>query len=118
MALSTSADFKSDLGMEPHRLLPVVSRLDDFIRPFCAALDHILQNRYPSRMVLQPQPYTNVHAKHGYSNTTEHETIRALRKVRTAEHLPFYENQLRDEHQLTKRKHHTGTSAFELGETD
>ncbi|NRD61820.1 hypothetical protein HRD49_08625 [Corallococcus exiguus] len=81
-------------------------------------LIHILQNRYPTRMVLQPQPYTNVHAKHGYSNTTEHETIRALRKVRTAEHLPFYENQLRDEHQLTKRKHHTGTSAFELGETD
>ncbi|NOK18921.1 hypothetical protein [Corallococcus carmarthensis] len=81
-------------------------------------LIHILQNRYPTRMVLQPQPYTTGHAKHGYSNTTEHETIRALRKHRTAEHLPFFENQLRDEHQLTKRKHHTGTSAFELGETD
>ncbi|RKH05270.1 hypothetical protein [Corallococcus carmarthensis] len=81
-------------------------------------LIHVLQNRYPTRMVLQPQPYTHGHAKHGYSNTTEHETIRALRKHRTAEHLPFFENQLRDEHQLTKRKHHTGTSAFELGETD
>ncbi|NOJ93512.1 hypothetical protein HMI51_11285 [Corallococcus coralloides] len=81
-------------------------------------LIHILQNRYPTRMVLQPLNYTTGHTKHGYSNTTEHETIRALRKLRTDAHLPFYENQLRDEHQLTKRKHHTGTSAFELGETD
>ncbi|MBZ4376760.1 hypothetical protein [Corallococcus sp. AS-1-6] len=81
-------------------------------------LIHVLQNRHPTRMVLQPQAYAREHTKHGYSNTTEHETIRALRKQRTAQHLPFYENQLRDEHQLTKRKHHTGTSAFELGETD
>ncbi|GMU02515.1 hypothetical protein KH5H1_66350 [Corallococcus caeni] len=81
-------------------------------------LIHVLQNRYPTRMVLEPLAYSREHSKHGYSNTTEHETIRALRKQRTAEHLPFYENQLREEHQLTKRKHHTGTSAFELGETD
>lgn len=26
MALSTSAEFKSDLGMEPRQLLPIVSR--------------------------------------------------------------------------------------------
>lgn len=80
-------------------------------------LIHVLQNRYPTRMVLEPQAYAREHTKHGYSNTTEHETIRALRKHRTARHLPFYENQLREEHQLTQRKHHTGTSAFELGET-
>ncbi|RKI42909.1 hypothetical protein D7X55_38940 [Corallococcus sp. AB049A] len=87
MALSTSEDFKLDLGVEPLRLLPIVSRLEDFVRPFCAALDAF------------------------------HADWDALRKLRKAEHLPFYENRLREEHQLTQRKHHTGTSAFELGET-
>ncbi|MHA7627266.1 hypothetical protein [Corallococcus sp. M7] len=81
-------------------------------------LIHVLQNRYPTRMVLEPQAYAREHTKHRYSNSTEHETIRALRKLRTNAHLPFYENKLREEHQLTMRKHHTGTSAFELGETD
>ncbi|RKH73573.1 hypothetical protein [Corallococcus aberystwythensis] len=81
-------------------------------------LIHVLQHRYPTRMVLEPLTYPHSHAKHGYSNTTEHETIRALRKHRTDAHLPFFENQLREEHQLSKRKHHTGTTAFDLGETD
>ncbi|MCY1030115.1 hypothetical protein OV207_01495 [Corallococcus sp. BB11-1] len=81
-------------------------------------LIHVLQNRYPQMMVLHIQPYAHGHGKHGYSNTTEHETIRSLRKLRTDAHLPFYENQLRAEHRLTARKHHTGTSAFDLHETD
>ncbi|MFL5351643.1 hypothetical protein [Archangium sp.] len=81
-------------------------------------LIHVLQNRYPLKLVLQLQAYESGHKKHRYSNTTEHETIRALRKHRTGEHLPFYENLLRDEHQLTPRKHHTGTTAFDLGEMD
>ncbi|MFB1484386.1 hypothetical protein [Corallococcus sp. RDP092CA] len=81
-------------------------------------LIHILQHRYPTRMILDPLVYPHGHAKHAYSNTSEHETIRALRKRRTAEHLPFFENQLREEHQLPRRKHHNGTTAFDLGETD
>ncbi|RKG84426.1 hypothetical protein D7V88_22020 [Corallococcus terminator] len=39
MALSTSADFKSELGLDPHRFLPIIGHNEDFIRPFCAALD-------------------------------------------------------------------------------
>ncbi|RKH38589.1 hypothetical protein D7X96_13640 [Corallococcus interemptor] len=81
-------------------------------------LIHILQHRYPTRMVLDPLTYPHGHTKHGYSNTTEHETIRSLRKRRTGAHLPFFENQLREEHQLPKRKHHNGTTAFDLGELD